>query len=51
MPRGLDLKLKALIEMFDEVPIAKKLQSSVAWKNNFLLCGKPAIIDAHHPPR
>jgi len=40
--------------MFDEMQNAKKLWSSVApynWKNNLLLCAKPAIMDAHHPPR
>ena len=45
--------LKSL-EMFDEMPNAKKLRSSVApynWKNNCLLCVKSAIMDVRHPPR
>ena len=38
----------------DEIPSVKRLRSSTApfnWKDDCLLCAKPAIVDTRHPHR
>ena len=38
----------------DKIPSAKRLRSSTApfnWKDDCLLCAKPAMVDARHPQR